>query len=153
MSRSSTFLMNHFINLWLHIVCREGSDLIEADALSQLSRKLVDREETLKFFAPRINLPITCKAIRKAIRNDPMISKVLDLTRDVCPTKIYSDENMLPYLCQEQKGNFDWGELPTLGKWTVIIPEKLRNIVKFTEWNPWQEVLFAGQKLMGKLKI
>lgn len=62
-----------------HIIYRKGSEIVEADALSRLPKKLDPNSEdisVIQFFAPFPELPLTAKEISLATRRDPLFSSL-----------------------------------------------------------------------------
>ncbi|XP_054260200.1 uncharacterized protein K02A2.6-like [Macrosteles quadrilineatus] len=110
-----------------HIIYRKGSEIVEADALSRLPKKLDPNSEdisVIQFFAPFPELPLTAKEISLATRRDPLFSKVLDLTLQGWPTHLDKDEPLRAFFLRKnelsvENGCILWGN-------RVLIPTRFQ---------------------------
>lgn len=112
------------------IVYRKGTDIVEADALSRLPKKIEDVEdELIQFFAPFPEVPMTAREIENATRKDPLFSKVLDRTLQGWPEYMDKSDPLRPFFVRKNELSVELGCV--LWGCRVLIPPSLqKNIIQ-----------------------
>lgn len=94
-----------------NIIHRKGTDLVEADALSRLPSKVESKpdEDSINFFAPFPEMPLTALEISQATRRDPVYSKVLDFTFEGWPEFIQTSDPIHPFFVRKNELSIEHG--------------------------------------------
>lgn len=112
------------------IVHRRGTEIVEADALSRLPKQSAvewEDHDTIKFFAPFPDVPLTSVEIEKATRLDSLYSKVLDMTQVGWPEHMDRSDPLHPFFIRKNELSVELGCI--LWGSRVVIPPSLQEII------------------------